>query len=175
MAIPHEYTIQAARPNHIPFLNDIELAAAAIFPPGSIPAHILSERVPEGTLMEAMRDGGLWVALDADAKPVGYGLLQCVDGAALLAQLDVHPDHGRRGLGAALVRRIIETARSRGADALYLTTFAQVPWNAPFYTRLGFVALTEADQPRWVREILAEERDRGLENRTAMRLTLTDN
>ncbi len=173
MPTPHPYAIQAARPEHIPFLNDIELAAATIFPPGSIPAHILLERVPESALLEAMCDGRLWVALDADANPVGYGLLQFVDAAALLAQLDVHPDHGRRGLGAALVRRIVETARSRGAHALYLTTFAQVPWNAPFYARLGFVALAQADQPRWVQEILAEEQGRGLENRTAMRLALT--
>lgn len=175
MDIPHEYTIRAARPEHIPFLNDIELAAAAIFPPGSIPTHILSESVPEEMLTDAMRDGRLWIALGPDAKPVGYGLLQFVDDAALLAQLDVHPDHGRRGLGAALVRRIAETARSRGAEALYLTSFAQIPWNAPFYASLGFVTLAEADQPRWIQEILAEERRSGLENRTAMRLALTSN
>lgn len=173
MTITHEYTIQVARLEHIPFLNDIELAAATIFPPGSIPERVLSERVPKDTLTKAVRDGGLWVALDAGAKPVGYGMLQFVDNAALLAQLDVLPDHGRRGLGTALIRRIVETVRSRGAEALYLTTFTHVPWNAPFYARLGFVALAEDKQPLWVREILEEERGRGLENLTAMRLPLT--
>ena len=172
MNIPHEYTIQAALPEHIPLLNAIELAAAAIFPPGSIPAHILSDRVPETTLAEAARDNRLWVALDAGARPVGYGLLQFVAGLALLAQLDVHPDHGRKGLGTALTMQIAKAVRERGAELLYLTTFTHVAWNAPFYARLGFVEFSEAEQPRAIRDILAEEKARGLENRTAMRLRL---
>ncbi len=110
--------------------------------------------------------------LDADARPVGYGLLQFVVGLALLAQLDVHPGHGRKGLGTALITRIVEAARERGAEFLYLTTFTHVAWNAPFYAKLGFAELAEADQPRAVRDILAEEKDQGLENRTAMRLRL---
>ncbi len=171
--IPPGYAIHAALPEHVPYLNAIELAAAAIFPPGSIPAHILAERVPEPILADAVRDGRLWVVLDAGVRPVGYGLLQFVDGFALLAQMDVHPDHGRKGLGTALIRHVAAAARSRGAKFLYLTTFAHVPWNAPFYARLGFAELTETEQPEAIRDILAEERKRGLENRTAMRLALT--
>ena len=168
--IPPGYALKAAQAGHIPFLNAIELAAAAMFPPGSIPAHILADRVPESTLMAAMRDGTLWVVLDADARPVGYGLLQFVDGLALLAQLDVHPDHGRKGLGTALIARIVEAARERGAEFLYLTTFTHVAWNAPFYAKLGFAEIPEAEQPCAIRDILAEEKARGLENRAAMRL-----
>ena len=173
--IPQNYALTDAKAAHIPFLNAIELAAAAIFPSGSIPEHILSDRVQESLLTDAMSDGRLWVVLDAGARPVGYGLLQFSNGRALLAQLDVHPDHGRRGLGAALAMRIAEAARERGADALYLTTFTHVAWNAPFYAKLGFAELSEAEQPQWIREILAEERGRGLEKRTAMRLALTTN
>ncbi len=171
--IPRGYTIEGAKAEHVPFLNAIELAAAAIFPPGSIPEHILSDKVPEATLTEAVRNGRLWVALGADACPAGYGLLQFVDGLALLAQMDVRPEQGRKGLGTALVRHIADAARDSGAEFLYLTTFSHVPWNAPFYARLGFAEVPEAEQPIAIRAILSEERERGLENRIAMRLPLS--
>ncbi len=171
-AIPRGYAIQAAGPEHVPFLNAIELAAAAIFPPGSIPEHVLSDRAPAAVLTDAAIDGRLMVALDAAGRPVGYGLLRFIDDLALLSQMDVYPDHGRKGLGRALVMRIADIARRRGADFLHLTTFVRVPWNAPFYTRLGFMEIPEPEQPPAIRDILADERSRGLINRTAMRLAL---
>lgn len=172
MNIPCGYRIEPAIAAHIPFLNRIERAAATLFPVGSIPDFILSDNVPETMLVEAMQDHALWVALDSNSVPVGYGFVQFVDGVALLAQLDVHPDHGRKGLGTALIAKLANIAHQRGATALYLTTFTHVPWNAPFYARLGFVALTEAEQPPALRDILSEERNIGLTHRVAMRLPL---
>ncbi len=171
-ALPTGYAIEPAKAEHVPLLNAIERAAAAIFPPGSIPEHILSDHVPCDLLMEAMRVGTLSVALDPDRRPAGYGLLRFVDGLALLAQLDVHPQHGRRGLGTALVARIVDIALESGAQALYLTTFTHVPWNAPFYARLGFFVVSEDEQPPAIRKILADERELGLTDRVAMRLAL---
>jgi predicted N-acetyltransferase YhbS len=46
--------------------------------------------------------------------------------------------HDRRGVGRALVRRVAEWARSAGFETLLLSTFCDVPWNAPYYARLGF-------------------------------------
>ncbi len=172
MKIPYGYRIEAATAAHIPFLNGIERAAATLFPAGSIPDFILSDSVPETMFVEAMQDNALWVVLDSSSVPVGYGFVQFVEGVALLAQMDVHPDHGHKGLGTALISKLAEFTRQRGATALYLTTFTHVPWNAPFYARLGFVALTEAEQPSVLRDILNEEQSRGLTDRIAMRLPL---
>lgn len=33
----------------------------------------------------------------------------------------------------------MDEARSRGYELLTLRTYADVPWNAPFYARVGFV------------------------------------
>lgn len=172
MGVPSGYRIEAADASHIPFLNDIERTAATLFPAGSIPDWVLTDNVPEATLVDALKDNALWVAVDGSNVPVGYGFVQFIDGIALLAQLDVHPDHGRKGLGTALVAKLAEVAYQRGAAALYLTTFAHVQWNAPFYARLGFVALSDAEQPSLLRDILKEERSRGLVDRVAMRLPL---
>ncbi len=193
--MPRGYSIRAAAPGDIPCLNAIELAAATLFPPGVIPQHVLSDRVPEVMLAEAMRDGRLWVAFEPGGTPVGYALLRFLKepgepaqtsradpgkgrkksapGLALLAQMDVHPAHTRKRLGTGFVRLAAAAARMRRAEALYLTTFADIPWNAPFYARQGFADLSESEQPRVIRDILAEERARGLKNRTAMRLPLS--
>lgn len=162
------YTIHHAAPEHLFLLNAIELAAATIFPYGTIPDHILSDRVPLNTLQEAQAAGRLWLALDAKDRPVGYALLQILDGCAVLAQLDVHPAHGQQGLGTALVQRVINHVRDAGLPALYLTTFSHVPWNAPFYQKLGFRLLSTAEQAPFLQNILQEERSRGLHNRVAM-------
>jgi N-acetylglutamate synthase-like GNAT family acetyltransferase len=52
------------------------------------------------------------------------------------------------GLGAALIDRTAERARKLGHDRLYLSTYLDVPWNAPFYERRGFAAVPRGEWPR---------------------------
>ena len=91
MQLPHGYTIQLATAAHAPLLGAIEIAATDIFPSGSIPEHIRSDSVPESVLLDAVQQGLLWVAIAEDGRPLGYALVQLIDDAALLAQMDVHP------------------------------------------------------------------------------------
>jgi len=42
------------------------------------------------------------------------------------------------GIGAALISAARERASSMGYERMTLLTFANVPWNAPYYRRLGF-------------------------------------
>ena len=61
-------------------------------------------------------------------------------------------------------------ARNSGYSAITLTTFRDLPWNGPFYARLGFEEVTALDaHPRLAGE-LALEADHGLpvERRCAM-------
>ena len=62
--------------------------------------------------------------------------------AVHLHELDVHPQRARQGLGQRLIEHIAQWAR--GAEALTLTTFSDVPWNGPYYGRLGFRTLDVA-------------------------------
>lgn len=61
------------------------------------------------------------------------------DKIAHLEQLSVLPEHSRRGYGRLLIDAAKEEARGRGYNRLTLRTYAHVPWNAPFYSRAGFV------------------------------------
>lgn len=166
---PNGYTICRAEAWHLPFLNAVELAAATIFPPEFLPPHVLLDRVPMPVLEKAQEESLLWVAVEEGKEPVGYALMQICGDSALLAQMDVHPGHGRKGLGRALVERAIEEAGRKDTANLYLTTFANIRWNAPFYAKCGFVEVPENEHPGFIESILREERNHGLDNRIAMR------
>lgn len=70
---------------------------------------------------------------------VGFAHVLVLGGLAHLEQLSVLPEYGRRDIGAALVEAAAAEARDRGFAELTLRTYADVPWNAPFYARHGFV------------------------------------
>jgi ribosomal protein S18 acetylase RimI-like enzyme len=76
-----------------------------------------------------------WV-YEVDGAAVGFVMCEELGDALHIEQLSVDPAHGRRGIGAALVRHAITVAARRPVT---LTTFRHVPWNMPFYERLGFV------------------------------------
>jgi predicted GNAT superfamily acetyltransferase len=61
-----------------------------------------------------------------------------IDGVAHLEQLSVVPTCGRRGYGRKLIEDSMAEAGKRGYDELTVRTYADVPWNAPFYGTCGF-------------------------------------
>jgi predicted N-acetyltransferase YhbS len=91
--------------------------------------------------------------------------------------VSVHPAAAGRGLGRALIEAAAEQARARGEDRVTLTTFADVPWNAPYYQRLGFVVVLEDEQGPELRRIRAHEAEIGLDRwpRVAMARRLGTN
>lgn len=58
--------------------------------------------------------------------------------ACHLEQLSVSPAFAQRGLGRALTEAAKRHAGERGHSRITLRTFADVPWNAPFYATVGF-------------------------------------
>jgi ribosomal protein S18 acetylase RimI-like enzyme len=106
--------------------------------------------------------GQLWVASDGNA-PVAYLLHEPVDGAAHIEQVSVHPRAARRGVGRALIENLGERISLHEPTALTLTTFTQVPWNAPYYARLGFRVLAEDEVTEGLRTIRRAEAEHGLD------------
>ena len=167
------YGIRLARSLDLAALGPIELAAARLFEPYGL-AELFADTTPVATLAAAVRDGRLWVAVDAQGTVVGFALAAVLDGSGHLEELDVHPDHGRRGIGRALVDAVTAWARLRRFPALTLNTMRDVPWNAPFYERLGFVALHDDELWEALQTLRRVEVERGLpgEHRVSMRLAL---
>lgn len=163
-------TIGAARETDIAHLASIERAAAALLV-GHAPPALLEGAQSERVLREAMAAGRLFVARVRDV-PVGFALIVLLsDGLPHLEEIDVHPDHGRRGIGAALVEEACAWAARAGYSEITLTTFRAVPWNMPFYARHGFVVLGDDDMRPALRAVVEDETARGLDprGRVAMR------
>ncbi|MFI5863494.1 GNAT family N-acetyltransferase [Streptomyces sp. NPDC051546] len=106
--------------------------------------------------------------------PVGYLLADRVDGNLHVEQVSVHPDRARRRIGRSLLEHLAERARAEGAPALTLTTFNDVPWNAPYYARCGFRTLNESGLGPGLRDIRDREAVHGLDRwpRVCMRRDL---
>lgn len=163
-------TIRTPGAGELPGIQAIELAAGRPFADIGMTA-IAADPPPDLTTLAAYRDDGrAWVATDSHDHPVAYLLADIVDGDAHIAQVSVHPASARRGIGAALIDHAAAWARDRGLPALILTTFAHVPWNGPYYARLGFRPIPEAELAPGLRAIREEEARRGLDRwpRTAM-------
>jgi GNAT superfamily N-acetyltransferase len=156
------YRIVAARPHDIPVLPAIELAAAAMLE-GHAPESILRETTSEQDFCEAQADDRLWVAL-ADDAAVGFAHVQILErGAAHLSEIDVHPDHGRKGLGRRLVTAVCEWAAAAGYRQVTLTTFRDIPWNMPFYATLGFEEVSSHELSPQLVSVVQDETRRGLD------------
>jgi len=164
------YKIAAARPSDLPLLPAIELAAATLLA-GHAPASVLAETTRQADLEDAQQRGHLWVAL-ADDVPVGFAhIMMLGPGIAHLEEIDVHPEHGRRGLGRRLVITVCTWAATNGCSCVTLTTFRDVPWNMPFYARLGFEQIPLAELSPALLSVIEDETRRGLDpgRRVAMR------
>ena len=84
-----------------------------------------------------------WRVLVVGRPVVGFAVLERVDGDVHLEQLSVHPSAMRQGLGAALLSSSADGARAAGARRVTLLTYADVPWNAPWYARHGWQVTDE--------------------------------
>ena len=158
----------------LPALQDIERAAGAPFRGLGMP-EIADDEPPALDVLERYRRAGrCWVAVDESDLPAAYLLAEPVDGALHIEQVSVHPRAARRGVGRALLAHAADHAREEGLTALTLTTFTDVPWNAPYYARLGFRPLPEADLTPGLREIRRAEAAHGLNRwpRVCMRAPL---
>ena len=80
-----------------------------------------------------------WVC-EVDGVVAGFVMCEELGDAVHIEQLSVDPAFGRRGIGAALVAHACAAARGRPVT---LTTFRTVPWNRPYYERLGFREVTD--------------------------------
>jgi GNAT superfamily N-acetyltransferase len=115
------------------------------------------------TLREALAANCLWVAVDGNDVPVGFAYARAVEDHLYLQELGVLRSHQRHGIGGRLIEAVYEAAGERGFAAATLSTFADVPWNAPYYERLGFERLPHASLTPGMREIEAEEAAFGLD------------
>jgi GNAT superfamily N-acetyltransferase len=159
-------TIELALPEDVPYLPAIERDAATMFAGLDLPRSVLETVSDLEDLAGAQEEGLLWVARIGGGPPVGFALVELLDGGPHLDEIDVRPAFGRRGIGARLLRAVLAWARDAGHARVTLTTFRDVPWNAPFYAKHGFRPLAESEMPAALRAAVTDETARGLDPAT---------
>ncbi|CDG18337.1 GCN5-related N-acetyltransferase [Xenorhabdus doucetiae] len=119
--------------------------------------------------------GNSWIALNEGSLPIGFILAKPLDDGLHIVELSVHEHWQRKGIGKALIENVIQVAQQRQLNAVTLTTFRYVNWNAPFYHKLGFEILDSQQISESLQQILQSEIDDGFveEQRCAMRRCLT--
>lgn len=158
-----EVRLRPARLDEVEQVRAVERRSASRFLATERAALADDEPTDAATLRRRIAEGGLWVAEDEGGLPIAFVMFREVEGCGYIEQIDVLPEHARRRLGAALLDLVAAEARARGWPALLLSTFKDVPWNAPYYRRLGFVDLDDATLTAGLRQIRAEHERRGLD------------
>ncbi len=174
--------VRLAVEGDLPALPAIERRAGERFRALGVQEAMLADVTTPEELASAFRAGLLWVAhvsatsTGPGGEIVGFAYCETLGKDLLLGELDVVPEYGRRGIGASLVRQVCAAGRDRGYGAVILTTFRRVPWNAPFYARMGFVWLPRGAWSTEVGELVAQEEAAGLRaaDRIVMRFALAD-
>ena len=156
------FRIRLARADEIDDIQNIDLRAAEMFRGTDLidfgdPGEALAP-IPEIRLRRGLGDSLLWVAVDERECPRGFALCDDRGDDLYLDQLSVIPEFGRRGMGARLVALSYAEAVTRRFRRMSLSTFRDVPWNGPFYRRLGFREIPHRRLQGWQRELEAIQR-----------------
>jgi GNAT superfamily N-acetyltransferase/uncharacterized damage-inducible protein DinB len=168
-----EYAIRLAEPDDIPLLASVERRAAALFEGWTartgLTPQLLSDVSSVEELDDARRQRQLWVAT-RDGEIVGFAQALILDGVAHLDEIDVVPEHMRKGVGSKLIETVCQWAGQSGYSKITLSTFRDVPWNRPFYETRGFRVVDPGHLAPQHCELVATEHARGL--RTDLRVIM---
>lgn len=170
--------IRLTRENDTALLSVVERSAARSFQ--TVPG---LEWLAEGSVLgeaihlACIHGGTCWVAVDEHDTPVGFLSAEAITERELhVHEMSVSATFQGHGIGRALLEAAIEWAVVHQFAALTLTTFRDVPWNAPFYSRRGFEVLSVSDLDERLSGLLREELEEGFAEgtRCAMRFSLDD-
>lgn len=171
------FAIRAAAPSEMPEVFSVDDDATQLYARAGIELGLTDEHpfaIDERRRWRRSAElGRLFVAVE-EGRLIGFASLDVLDGEPYLDQLSVRAASGRRGVGRALLRRAVAWAVEQRGGAIWLTTYAQVAFNRPFYESEGFVVVPESNCGPGVLHHVEEQR-RWLpfpEHRVAMRRPL---
>ncbi|MGD9639269.1 MAG: GNAT family N-acetyltransferase [Alphaproteobacteria bacterium] len=172
--------IRTAEPNDFKFLPHIENEAANLFRSFVAVFDDSLPPAPESYYHSLPQCAEVFIATTQNNNIVGFVVVKTLDSQAYIAEIDVLPDYGHKGIGRKLLERAILWAQNHSYDYITLTTFKNIPFNAPFYRKLGFCEFTPDEKSSDLKKVIQNETeifgDHLKENpRIAMKLNLRNN
>ncbi len=132
-------TIRLATQQDAASMPDIESSSGEAFRKIPNLAWIADDKVTSQERHVALiRLGAAWVSRDASNKLTGFLTAEVRKDVLHIWQMSVRSDQQRKGIGRNLIQVAENWARAKQLVAMSLTTFRDVPWNAPFYASCGF-------------------------------------
>ena len=160
------YRVRFAAAEDVVHLPELERQASTLFDDWleetGLTEDVMADVTSVAAFEDAQRSGGLWVAESSPGDVVGFALVLPLGGCVHLDELDVLPSHSRRGVWSALLHAVCAWADHANHLGVTLSTFRDVPWNAPFYTRRGFRMVDAADLSEDHVRLVEAERQSGL-------------
>jgi len=105
---------------------------------------------------QAIEEGRLLFACTRSGEPVGFAAFGYVDGRPYLHQVSVRRALSGKGIGRMLVDRVKRWAVRPGE--VLLSTYEHVPWNGPWYQRMGFERVEPEELGPEARALFESER-----------------
>ena len=146
--------IRFANADDLPQLPALERAAAAMFANSPYP-----QLVHWSLASEEIQSGDVIFVAEVSNELAGFVIVRPASEAMHIQEIDVHPNFARRRVGALLIDAVEKWTRTQGLLFVTLTTFDDVPWNGPYYARLGYSQIErDAISPALQTILLAEEK-----------------
>ena len=168
-----DYIIRKTELSDVEHLPLVERSAGSAFKSLPSLAWIADDSVMSVEEHKHLLAKGLsWIALNSLSQTIcGFINAEVIDGEFYVGEVSVSEAYQKKGIGSKLFETALTEAKSLGLSTATLTTFIDVPWNAPYYQRLGFVILTADILPQYLERKLQEEKSSGLplDHRCAMR------
>ncbi len=170
---PTSPTLRRAAPADVAAIQRVGVAADTRYVATAHPELCDGESIPTADALRAIEQGRLTVA-EVDGAVAGWVVVGRLGGELCLGHLCVAPEHGRRGLGAALLDHVVERARAAGERSIVLNTQRDIPWCMPWYARRGFVVVPREAWSEALAALTEAQSEGGLDwsSRVHMRLQL---
>ncbi len=108
-------------------------------------------------LIQAHENKTLWIAVEQE-KPIGFLAATPLDDALHIQEISVEFGCQGKGFGRDLINAVIAETRIREYSGISLTTNRIIPWNGPFYERIGFKEVQLEDCPNGLHDLLLKEK-----------------
>lgn len=156
------FSVRVAVPQELDSLIEIDEDASALFTVHGLNLDLPPEHPfvqgEHSRWRRAIELGRVFVgAQDQPGEIAGFAALDILDEQPYLDQLAVRRSQMRRGIGSQLIDRSERWARQQGGS-LWLTTYAHLPFNRPYYERHGYEVVPEQDLGPQLVDHLQEQR-----------------
>ena len=134
-----DFAIRLARAEDAAGFHEVEEDAATLLREEPSLAGIPVPPSESAEHYRALIGKGSCLSAVAEDRLVGFAAAGRVGRELHLHELSVRRDRQQKGIGSTLLRALAIDARNCGLRAITLNTYRDIPWNAPFYARHGFV------------------------------------